>query len=437
MSRKYLPPYMAPPDWPDDPELTEAQAADLAAEYGLRLIPNDEGPTPARAEPLKTVDAAGIAPTDYHSPWIKSAAGVRPKMVMWVWYPFVPAGVLTVLFGAGGSGKSTVGGHFAAHITRGQALPGDECAPYPEPRRVLWVGFEDDFAAVTCPRLTAMGADMERVDFSVMPDEGSTPLRSATPEMSRVLDSYCEAHEGEVGLVVIDHLSDVTPDGRDINKRGDVVAIYDALRPVARKWDVPIVVIHHSNKGDGAGAAKASGSTAITDLARSAIEVWTEDDAAGRVFARTVKHNLGPARGMEYELHRWDVAGECEANPDKQRGAVSYVECIGETDRRRQKAGQGGGRDDDRLRPVLDMMELEPDRWWTRAQIEDLMGTARGGTANRILRQLAEDPRIRTREVPARGSRGGNPGREYRWSAPKNPRIQESKGPRVGAEVEG
>lgn len=87
---------------------------------------------------------------------------VKLEPVRWAWRGFLPLGMLTILGGAPGCGKTTIALGFAAVLTRGGAWPdGSRCT---QPGDVLiWSG--EDAAAVTAARLRAAGADMTRVHF--------------------------------------------------------------------------------------------------------------------------------------------------------------------------------------------------------------------------------------------------------------------------------
>ena len=51
------------------------------------------------------------------------ASQIKPRPVRWLWPDRIPAGALTLLAGREGIGKSLVGVHLAAQLTRG-TLPG-------------------------------------------------------------------------------------------------------------------------------------------------------------------------------------------------------------------------------------------------------------------------------------------------------------------------
>ena len=59
------------------------------------------------------------------------ASSIKPRPVRWLWPDRIPSGALTLLAGREGIGKSLVGVHLAAQLTRG-TLPGSR---YGKPSR--------------------------------------------------------------------------------------------------------------------------------------------------------------------------------------------------------------------------------------------------------------------------------------------------------------
>src|SRR5262249_33269709 len=90
---------------------------------------------------------------------IISAADIEPQEVTWAWEGRVPLGMVTLLVGMEGLGKSTLALDLAARLSRGQ-LAG---ALYGRPVDVFVASTEDDRARVIVPRLRAAGADLARV----------------------------------------------------------------------------------------------------------------------------------------------------------------------------------------------------------------------------------------------------------------------------------
>jgi hypothetical protein len=86
---------------------------------------------------------------------------IEAKPITWLWNGFIPQGKLTLLAGAGGTGKSTLVFSFAGTVSNGGTWPdGSRCAV---PRNVLIWSSEDDASDTIVPRLMAVGANLQRV----------------------------------------------------------------------------------------------------------------------------------------------------------------------------------------------------------------------------------------------------------------------------------
>ena len=87
---------------------------------------------------------------------------VALEPVRWLWPGFLPAGMLTILGGAPGCGKTTIALSLAATVSSGEAWPDGQ--RHEQPGDVMiWSG--EDAHAVLAARLAAMGADMQRIHF--------------------------------------------------------------------------------------------------------------------------------------------------------------------------------------------------------------------------------------------------------------------------------
>jgi len=96
---------------------------------------------------------------------------VKAMPVEWLWRGRVPLGMVTVLEGDPGLGKSTVMLDLAARLSRGDVMP--DGSPGPEAAGVVILSAEDDPAHVIRPRLDAAGADVSRIAMVRINDQGN------------------------------------------------------------------------------------------------------------------------------------------------------------------------------------------------------------------------------------------------------------------------
>src|SRR5690554_5843627 len=92
---------------------------------------------------------------------VVSASSITPRAIHWAWPGWLALGKLTILAGAGGTGKTTLAIGLIATLTSGGRWP--DGTPCSEPRSALIWSSEDDPADTIIPRLIAAGADLDKV----------------------------------------------------------------------------------------------------------------------------------------------------------------------------------------------------------------------------------------------------------------------------------
>ena len=88
---------------------------------------------------------------------------IKPSKVDFLWYPYIPAGKITIVQGDPGDGKTTMILSVAAAVTRGLLLPESKTAI--EPENVIYQTAEDGLHDTIKPRLLQSGADCKLIDI--------------------------------------------------------------------------------------------------------------------------------------------------------------------------------------------------------------------------------------------------------------------------------
>src|SRR5215831_4606870 len=136
----------------------EAIEVALLTENELRCDP------PLPQEDVKTIaQSIGRYPpycAEYGELILLNLADVQREDVQWVWQGRIPRGKLTLFDGDPGTGKTCVSLAIATAVTRGLALPGDDCGLN---GTVLILTAEDGLGDTVKPRLEDMGADTSKV----------------------------------------------------------------------------------------------------------------------------------------------------------------------------------------------------------------------------------------------------------------------------------
>jgi hypothetical protein len=214
------------------------------------------------------------------------------KEIDWMWCPFIPLGMITVLFGDGEVGKSSITLDIAARITQGTAWPrfGDDPKELAPRGSVLILCKEDDIARVVRPRLEAAGADLKRVHIVGYEDADTgdfDPVERLDEIAKELEDKISEI--GDVKLIIIDPITDYV--GKVDPYRDDQVrTLLNPLVRIAARHNLAITYILHLNKNkDLAARQRGIGSVAFVNVPRSALLVAEQD---GIRYMRMDKANL-------------------------------------------------------------------------------------------------------------------------------------------------
>ena len=225
---------------------------------------------------------------------------VRLEPIEYLDQPFFPLGIITIVAGEGGVGKSTFVIDRIAKATRGE-LNGKYRT---KPVHVAMLSEEDDPSIISA-RVRAAGGRTEYVHLidGLNPDSGRTtsePARLEIPSDLRALECWLGGFTDEERpvLLVIDPITSYL--NVDANKRDDVRKSLEPLASMARRMHIAVVCIMHFNKAaTGSASNKISGSHAFRDLARSVITMAV-DKPTGTHYVTLDKMQYGSSQGSSW-----------------------------------------------------------------------------------------------------------------------------------------
>lgn len=281
------------------------------------------------ADDLKRLEQAGHAPAVR----LLRGDGVKLEPVRWLWRNFLPAGMVTLLGGAPGCGKTTIALSLAAVLTTAGRWPdGTRCADTGDV--IVWSG--EDGPSVLAARLAASGADMTRVHFvdglTGCENEGFDPGRDMA-----LLEATAEKLPC-VRLLILDPIvSAVSGDG---NKSNEVRRALQPVVELAQRLNCAVLGITHLTKGTMGRepTERITGSLAFAALARMvliAAKHKSDDGEDERRVLLRAKSNIGPDDGgIAYALERIEVAPEIESQRVQWREAIEGTarEILGEAE---------------------------------------------------------------------------------------------------------
>ena len=295
---------------------------------------------------------------------IRCGADIKPQPITWLWPGWVPAGKLTILAGAAGTGKTTLALALAAVLTAGGRWPdGSTCHGL---GNVLIWSSEDVADDTLVPRLIASGADLARCHFieGIAQDGESVPFDPSQdiPDLRRAVDAI-----GGVSLLLIDPI--VSAVAGDMHRANDVRRSLQAVVNFADAHGCAVIGITHFAKG-GAGKApqdRVIGSQAFGALARMVLVTAKEEGSNRRVMARA-KSNIAPDDGgVAYSLELVTIAGGIEATHAVWEGAIEGTarEILGDVEQ--DDAGEDGDARQDLERMLMDTLREAGGKMATKA----------------------------------------------------------------------
>ena len=229
------------------------------------------------------------------------AADIKPEQVEWLVDQSFPLGMLAVIGGQPGLGKSQISINLAAGVTTGKGLPGG--AAFNNHGSVIILANEDDASRTIRPRLDAAGADISKVHIV----EG-VAREGADVDMFQLDQDIDDLRErakqiGDVKLIIVDPPSAYLGTKVDSYKDSDVRRVLMPLGNLAQETGAMILLIVHLNKRtDGGAQQRFSGSTAWTAAPRVGFMV-VEDPVSKHRFMLPVKNNIGDdRRGYQYHI---------------------------------------------------------------------------------------------------------------------------------------
>ena len=324
-------------------------------------------------------------------------AQIKPEKQVWLWEGLVPFQVGTLFAGPGGVGKSSLLAWVVARATRGE-LPGDR---FGKPITVALIAAEDDPAAVLWPRLTAAGADIERIviitarnvktdSAGALVGDYSDSVETAPQVNSQLEEIREKIREFGVELLIVDPITSVQ---RDEDRRTDQVRdSLESLTVLARKENLATIWVTHTTKATGAGVTvrgAIAGSHEYQNVARSVLAVAEDPDTGNRIVSQ-VKTNYGPpADSLAFTLETVSVP---IGNGDEiDVGLATYVGVsevsVGEIITRAPESPAEGTK-----KEILDLL---PDgREWSPSQVAQELEVENVNSVTQTLRRLANAKRV-------------------------------------------
>jgi KaiC/GvpD/RAD55 family RecA-like ATPase len=213
---------------------------------------HSSGPDPSGETPSS--DSSGI-------PSPVSAATVEPAKISWLWDEYVAEGMVHLLDGDPGTGKSTFLLGLAAAFSRGETPDGESISPM----TTLYISGEDPADTVLVPRFQAAGGNLDRLQIHGASTASAITFPSALPDIQAQIEAY------GAKLCVVDPFFSLLDRDYSKNAEQDVREVLNELTDVADETDCTFLLVRHFNKKeDSSPLYRGGGSIGITAQARLA-----------------------------------------------------------------------------------------------------------------------------------------------------------------------
>lgn len=218
---------------------------------------------------------------------------VEEKEVEYLWYPYIPKGMVSILQGDPKCGKTFMLIDIISRITRGDNQPLSDLK-FKE-GSVILQNNDDPINYTLVPRLNKQGANLEKVIFI---DEEKKKL--TFKDLSRLENTI---KEEKPLLVVIDPIQ-AFMGGADSNSMVQVRETLSPLKRIAEENNCAIVLVQHLKKGsENKAIYKGAGSIDFVGFARSMLMVIRDEETENeRLFLHTCSNVSKEGNCLSYRI---------------------------------------------------------------------------------------------------------------------------------------
>lgn len=241
---------------------------------------------------------------------------IDPKPIEWIWKSRIPRGIMTVVEGDGGVGKSSLSLEIASALSVGRRLPENDFDIPPCHTLILTTEDDPRQTAIVTERVRAMGGNPKLIHFFRAPDEIDLARDIAAIEQQIV--ELQDATGIPVGLLIIDPLTDYLQGGA--GQEQSVKRSLDPIKRVVAKFGLGWIAIRHLTKQKASASAAGLGSVKIRNMARSQLLLAEHPDSKGVVVVASSKRNwCATPRSLAFRCagNRVEWLGECPYGADQ------------------------------------------------------------------------------------------------------------------------
>jgi archaellum biogenesis ATPase FlaH len=173
---------------------------------------------------------------------------VEPRDIEWLWPGYLPLGMMVMIEGRKGVGKSWLTLQLAAMVSRGNIDVPGTIEGTKGAGKVLMLCHEDTVDEVIVPRLKAMGANLaniEIIDNTIDNESGDEKWFDLYEDIDVLEDKLSS---DEYKMLIIDPLNNYINAGLDTYKDSHIRAVLSPLSAMAQRTGVCAIGIRHHKK---------------------------------------------------------------------------------------------------------------------------------------------------------------------------------------------
>lgn len=305
---------------------------------------------------------------------------IAPQSMKWLWTPYIPSASLCIIQGDPGSGKTFLASWLASIVTNGSETPDGQTMPQGS---VIFQSMEDGLAEGLVPRLINAGCDMSRCKAF---DESDKPLH--VQDLARIEQAFKDTPD--LRLFVIDPIQSYLGAKTDMNRANEVRGALKGLLNLCNQYNVALVMIGHTGKGERKDLHRLLGSIDFVAQARSVLTVGESQTTPGeRIVIQTKCSNAQKGDPFAYHI---DNQG---AQFDGFRPGLT------ESDMKENEGSQT--RVDEAISFTLGLLKDRP------MTVKDMEGSGKQADLNSITlrrarERLKDENRVSLRKVGSRGA---------------------------------